>query len=239
MSDSPLQHKTIRPGTLSGYSYYYSGHRPPANRSPSKTTPKSLTRQLKAFLVIMLVLAVGVVSFTQQSHKAVQESRVRATAGSSVTNSPKTQLVSQPVNNCADNRLEKLVIVSISRRHLWACQNHKTVQDSPVITGMLGQADTLTPSGSYRVYAKQANTILQGTDSTGSWSDPVSYWMPFLNNQHGTYGFHDATWRPADIFGKIDPASNQASHGCVELPIATSRWLYNWVLVGTTVTIEN
>jgi lipoprotein-anchoring transpeptidase ErfK/SrfK len=63
--------------------------------------------------------------------------------------------------------------------------------------------------------------------------------MPFLQNKHGTYGFHDATWRNNSDFGNIDPNSKDASHGCVELPLNASHWLYEWAPVGTTVTIKN
>jgi lipoprotein-anchoring transpeptidase ErfK/SrfK len=63
--------------------------------------------------------------------------------------------------------------------------------------------------------------------------------MPFLDNQYGTYGFHDATWRKDSEFGKVDPNSADASHGCVELPLATAKWLYSWAPVGTAVTIES
>jgi lipoprotein-anchoring transpeptidase ErfK/SrfK len=97
----------------------------------------------------------------------------------------------------------------------------------------------LTPTGTYHIYAKQTDTTLTGSDSTGSWNDYVYYWMPFLDNQYGTYGFHDATWRPANAFGNVDPYSSKGSHGCVELPLATSKWLYNWSAVGTTVTINS
>jgi lipoprotein-anchoring transpeptidase ErfK/SrfK len=63
--------------------------------------------------------------------------------------------------------------------------------------------------------------------------------MPFLDNQYGTYGFHDATWRKASEFGNISPTSQEASHGCIELPLASQKWLYNWAPVGTTVTVES
>ncbi len=122
---------------------------------------------------------------------------------------------------------------------MWACQGQKVVYDTPVVTGMEQYAADKTPTGTYHIYAKQTDTTLTGSDNTGNWSDPVHYWMPFLNNQYGTYGFHDATWRPDTAFGHIDPNSTQASHGCVELPLAASTWLYNWAQVGTTLTIEN
>jgi lipoprotein-anchoring transpeptidase ErfK/SrfK len=97
----------------------------------------------------------------------------------------------------------------------------------------------LTPRGTYHIYAKQTDTTLTGSDSTGSWNDPVKYWMPFLDNEHGTYGFHDATWRDNNEFGNVDPNSKDASHGCIELPLGASQWLYEWSPVGTTVTVKN
>lgn len=154
---------------------------------------------------------------------------------------PAAAVVAAPAkaaDECAGNTLGKLVLVSISQRHMWACEEHKTVYDSPVITGMSAYAATVTPVGTYHIYGKQTHTTLTGSDVTGSWNDPVSYWMPFLSNQYGTYGFHDATWRSPDAFGKTSPESSDASHGCVELPLDSSKWLYGWAAVGTTVTIK-
>jgi lipoprotein-anchoring transpeptidase ErfK/SrfK len=140
---------------------------------------------------------------------------------------------------CGDNTLSRFILVSISQRHLWACQAGTPVYDSPVITGMQNLAADLTPTGTYRIYSMQTDVTLTGSDTTGSWNDPVSYWMPFLYNQYGTYGFHDATWRPDSAFGNVDPYSSDGSHGCVELPLATAKWLYDWSYVGTTVTIKS
>jgi lipoprotein-anchoring transpeptidase ErfK/SrfK len=135
--------------------------------------------------------------------------------------------------------LSQLIKVSISQRHLWACQYSSVLYDSPVITGIAYLAADTTPTGTYHIYAKETDVTLTGSDSTGSWSDPVSYWMPFLNNKYGTYGFHDATWRAPTDFGNISPDSANASHGCVELPLATAAWLFNWSRIGTTLTITN
>ncbi len=140
---------------------------------------------------------------------------------------------------CTANSLSNDVIVSITKRHLWACSGKQQVYQSPVVTGIAYLPADLTPTGTYRVYSKQTNLHLKGSDTTGSWDDPVSYWMPFLHNKYGTYGFHDATWRAASDFGNISPNSANASHGCVELPLATAKWLYSWVNIGTSVTIES
>ncbi|HEX3568197.1 MAG TPA: L,D-transpeptidase [Candidatus Saccharimonadales bacterium] len=153
-----------------------------------------------------------------------------------VTPTPKP---AAPTGPCASNTLNKLALVSISQRHMWACEGTSQVYDSPVVTGMESLAADLTPPGTYHISSKQTNLDLKGSDSTGSWNDHVSYWMQFLYDQYGAYGFHDATWRSDSDFGNIDPNSSQASHGCVELPLATAAWLYNWAPVGTTVTIES
>jgi lipoprotein-anchoring transpeptidase ErfK/SrfK len=151
---------------------------------------------------------------------------------------PSSEVTLGVSTECVGNMSSQLVLVSISKRHMWVCENAKQVYDSAVVTGMQQLAADLTPQGTYHVYAKETNTVLAGSDSTGKWSDRVSYWLPFLENQYGTYGFHDATWRPNTDFGNINPNSSKGSHGCVELPLATAKWLYNWMRVGTTVTIK-
>jgi hypothetical protein len=139
---------------------------------------------------------------------------------------------------CAGNTLTQNIIVSISSRHLWACNGARQVHNAPVVTGMEKLAADLTLTGTYHIYAKQTVLYLDGADSTGSWHDHVHYWMPWLSNQYGVYGFHDATWRKDSDFGRVNPYSSDASHGCVELPLATAKWLYDWASIGTTVTIR-
>lgn len=146
---------------------------------------------------------------------------------------------SAPINPCAANTLNQLILVSISQRHLWACNSTSVAYSSPVVTGISYLAADLTPVGTYHIYAKETNVYLTGHDSTGSWDDFVNYWMPFLYNQYGAYGLHDATWRPANAFGHISPNSSNGSHGCVECPLATARFLFNWSQIGTTVTIKS
>ncbi len=143
------------------------------------------------------------------------------------------------VNYCANNASGQKIIVSISKRHIWACSGAKQAHDSAVVTGMEMYPADLTPTGTYQIYDKLKNQDLTGSDSTGSWNDHVNYWIPFLQNQYGTYGFHDAAWRSNSDFGNIDPNSKEASHGCIELPLSTAKWLYGWVDVGTSVSITD
>lgn len=224
-----LETKTIRPG-LAAYSFYRSDRRP-LSRAQIKPARRAKTGSSLAAKVLT-VLAVLVAAFIGY--------RTATAPDSSNASAPLINLT-HPANQakpCASGNLPKYIIVSISQRHLWACAVHKQVYDTPVITGMTAHASTTTPTGMYKIYAKQTNLTLTGSDEAGSWNDPVHYWMPFLDNQFGTYGFHDATWRPGDPFGKISPSSSDASHGCVELPLAASAWLFNWADIGTTVAIE-
>lgn len=254
-----IQDKTIRPGSLISYSYYGSDSRrrqsgySPAPAKSSKVGLKK-SRQLRRGLILLaIVLVVGGSLYYSRSlgssktvalnSQTTQQTSPKSTA-KTPTPAPKTNpvVVTTPAaapNPCANNTLDELVLVSVSARHLWACNQTTMVYNSPVVTGDEENADTITPIGTYHIHGKERNVTLTGSDSNGSWNDPVSYWMPFLYNQYGAYGLHDATWRSPSDFGNIAPDSSNASHGCVELPLATAAWLYNWTVVGTTVTIES
>jgi len=186
-------------------------------------------------VIILLIIFLGLTQFV-----------FKKTAGESVslnskTSSTKTAVAVAPPKPsiCATNSAPQMIFVSISQRHMWACAGATQVYDSPVITGMENLAADLTPTGTYTIYAKIRDTHLIGHDSTGSWNDYVNYWMPFLSNQYGIYGFHDATWRAPSDFGNISPYSSNASHGCVEMPLAAATWLYNWGVIGTSLTINS
>jgi len=196
----------------------------------------SRSSQLLIGIVVLIALTTGLVygwhaaaakESTESTHKAA---RATASYNPAVTTVPKPTA-------CAQNKLDKDIVVSISKRHLWACSSDTVSYDSAVVTGMENLPADLTPTGIYHIYAKYTDTNLIGHDSTGSWNDHVSYWLPWLHNQYGSYGFHDATWRKDSDFGNISPYSSDASHGCVELPLATAKWLYDWAPIGTTVTI--
>ena len=50
------------------------------------------------------------------------------------------------------------------------------------------------------------------------------------------YGFHDSAWQTIP-YGSTKYHTD-GSHGCVHLPIAAMKWLYNWAAVGAAVTIR-
>jgi hypothetical protein len=226
---SSLQNKTIRPGLLI---YSAAG---PRSVEPRRAEPRHRRGHAAVSLLVVLVIGFGVFAGYRTYH-AHHQAKAPALTPAAVK---QAAAVSEGPQECDSNGLSQQIIVSISQRHLWACEHHKVVYNTPVITGMAFLAADLTPPGTYKIYDKQTNVTLTGEDSTGKWNDPVYYWMPFLQNQYGTYGFHDATWRPNTAFGAVDPNSKDASHGCVELPLGASKWLYNWAQVGTQLTIKS
>ena len=242
MSTTSLQHKTVRPGSLVGYSYYHSNRRAPAAARPLLPSFRPSQRLLTWGIVALAIIGILIIAplLRGGSTPASKSSTTKSpTPGASKPAPAATPAQTAATNHCANNKTGELILVSISQRRLWACQGRQTAYTAPVVTGMENLVADLTPTGTYHIYAKQTNLTLAGSDTTGSWSDPVSYWMPFLHNQYGSYGFHDATWRPANAFGNISPNSPDASHGCVEMPLAASKWLYDWARVGTTVTIAS
>jgi lipoprotein-anchoring transpeptidase ErfK/SrfK len=218
------------------------------NADPKKASNKHKHR-LKWFIVLVVLAATGFFAFggknddaakivnNTTSHKVISV-KLKTTPTPSPAAQAAAAATAAANAECASNTLDKQVFVSITDQHLWACDGTTSEYDSAVITGIAAHPDTLTPTGTYYVYGKYTDTTLKGCDSTGCWSDPVSYWMPFLHNQYGSYGFHDATWRDPSLFGNISPSSSNGSQGCVELPLATAAWLYNWISDGTAVTIK-
>lgn len=239
MRTSSLDSKTIRPG-LTTYNFYSSNRRPVSRAAQRPTRrPSRLRKHGLVIAVVVAGLFAGVSAVGMRDDSAPIASQQPTEPTSKVAGVATTPEPVAKQSPCATNPLGKQIFVSIKDRKLWACEGTKEVHKTAVITGKEKYASTETPEGVYKIYAKATKTRLTGSDETGSWDRPVDYWMPFLDNVHGTYGFHDATWRPTEEFGTIDPfTSENGSHGCVELPHASQKWLYEWAPVGTQLTIK-
>lgn len=146
-----------------------------------------------------------------------------------VTPKPELVATTDDGQSCAANSYPQLVLVSISRQHMWVCDGHRQIDSSPVTTGRSVDNDQ-TPLGSWRVQAKQRDRYLVGP----GYRDYVHFWMPF----NGDFGLHDAPWQTM-AYGSKDYTVN-GSHGCVHVPHDTMARLYAWAHTGSTVvTIES
>ena len=139
------------------------------------------------------------------------------------------------VPNCYNNPAgKKLLLISISQQHIWACSGSAIVNQSAVTTGAsaLTNVHDATPLGTWHIYSKVRNTRLKGCDVNGCWNDAVKYWMPF----DGSIGFHDSAWQTFPYGSQL--YKTKGSHGCVHLPASMATWVYNWAPIGTTVTVK-
>jgi lipoprotein-anchoring transpeptidase ErfK/SrfK len=132
-------------------------------------------------------------------------------------------------NRCARNHARQLVLVSITEQHAWLCARSRTVYSTAVTTGMSG-ADTRTPTGKYRIEGRNKNSVL--TLSNGDQYN-VKYWIPF---DAPLFGFHDSSWQHF-AYGSAKYKTD-GSHGCVHMPLAAMKFLYNWVRIGANVDIR-
>lgn len=188
--------------------------------------------KLLIFVVIVAVIFTGTYVFKQQNSKKTEAAKNADTVAQNTPNSDPAE-----TNPCKLNTGGKVVFVDTAKRHLWACTGTTKSYDSAVITGYDGLASTITPVGTYEIYDKLTEQTLTGSDEKGSWNELAHYWEPFLSNKYGVYGFHDATWRNSKEFGTIPTTSKDASHGCIELPLAAMKWFAEWSEIGTTLVV--
>lgn len=210
-----------------------------SNKAPAaEPSRRHALRNALLFVLVLVLVSAGLYGLRSLLIHSQKPSSVNASATTQQKLAAQPQPAQTNPSPCTDAATAKYIVVDISDRHLWACQYAATALDSPVITGMERYAADRTPPGTYKVYAKYTEHRLIGRDATGSWNELAHYWMPFLHNQYGNYGFHDATWRADSEFGNVDPNSTNASHGCVEMPLAAQKWLFEWAPVGTAVTVK-
>ena len=128
-----------------------------------------------------------------------------------------------------ENASEKLVVVDISEQRLWAFENEEIVMESSVVTGMKDCYDTQL--GIYSVILKKQDYTMRGSYGKVR----VDYWTRF--NDAYAQGLHDASWRSNDTFGGETYITN-GSHGCVNLPSEFTAELYDFVVVGTPIVVQ-
>ena len=109
------------------------------------------------------------------------------------------------------------VEINLSAQHLFVYKDGKKVLETDFVSGRVSNGNA-TPEGVYPIQHKRMNATLKGE----GYATPVTYWMPFNRN----IGMHDAYWR--DSFGG-DIFINSGSHGCINLPPAMAKKIYEIV----------
>jgi lipoprotein-anchoring transpeptidase ErfK/SrfK len=110
--------------------------------------------------------------------------------------------------------------VNLSEQRVYAWEGDVLMNSFLVSTGTWA---TPTVTGTFKIWHK---TPMQAMSGPGYYLPDVPYVMYFYKD----YGIHGTYWH--NNFG------TPMSHGCVNLTIPDSQWLYNWASYGTTVKVH-
>lgn len=119
---------------------------------------------------------------------------------------------------------KKLITVDRGKQMLYAWEGGRIINQTPVSTGMYY---TPTVKGSFKIYRK-----IPLQDMRGSFPPYPPYYtknVPNVMYFYGAYAIHGTYWH--NSFG------SRASHGCVNVPVTFSKWLYDWADMGTRVEV--
>ena len=124
------------------------------------------------------------------------------------------------INDIGDTYIE----ISINNQHLWYFKDGQCVFDCDVVTG---KDKTPTPKGVFNIRELKTNETMRGSYGTAF----AQYWLRLTDSG---IGIHAADWR-GSFGGSIYRASG--SHGCINVSVANSRWLYENIEKGIPVVI--
>ena len=117
--------------------------------------------------------------------------------------------------------------VNLTAQHLYFYKEGQKLLESDFVSGNVAKGHT-TPAGLFSLTYKQRDAVLRGE----GYASPVKYWMPF----NGGIGFHDASWR-SSFGGAIYKTGG--SHGCINMPYAAAKTLFENVYAGMPVICYN
>ncbi|WP_234042888.1 L,D-transpeptidase [Actinomyces weissii] len=118
---------------------------------------------------------------------------------------------------------EKWVEVNLSTKTVMAYEGAKVVRGPEAMVD--GAPETPTVAGTYNVYLKYEKQTMRGLNADGTTYETPD--VPWVTYWHGSYALHGAPWRSS--FGY------SGSHGCVNMPVSTAKWYYDWTDIGTVV----
>lgn len=115
------------------------------------------------------------------------------------------------------------VEIDMGSQHVWLYIDGEEVVSTDCVTGLASDPARKTPEGTYTLYYKESPSVLKGENN--EYETKVTYWMPFNEG----IGLHDASWR-SSFGGTI--YQTDGSHGCVNLPPAAAKEIYDRVYDG-------
>lgn len=147
----------------------------------------------------------------------------RAPAAPAATAAP---AAAKPAPAAPQPRGGKGIVVDLSEQWLYAYEGEQQVFSAPVSTGRDGYN---TPVGRFAIYHKVRSQTMSGCLGGECWSVPN---VPNAMYIVGGVALHGAYWH--NQFG----SGVRRSHGCINLPLKSAAWLYDWAPAGTPVTVQ-
>lgn len=125
------------------------------------------------------------------------------------------------------------IFISLKRQMMYVYEDGEIILSTPITSG---RQKYETVRGTFKVYTKQRNKTMKSPFPDIDYELWVDYWLGF----YGAYGIHDACnstdcWRTR--YGGGNYIYN-GSHGCINTPYSSVRFIYNWAQIGTTVHVE-
>ena len=133
--------------------------------------------------------------------------------------------VEEPARLAYRTRMHKRIDVDLSRQMVTLFEDGRSVWTTTASTGVRGAE---TPVGTWQVSYKMVKTRMRGVNPSGVRYDIPD--VPWVLALFDDYAMHGAPWRQA--WGV--PQSN----GCVSMPTAAAKYVYDWAPVGTPVTVH-
>ncbi|MDU0347240.1 L,D-transpeptidase [Actinomyces sp. MRS3W] len=118
---------------------------------------------------------------------------------------------------------EKWVDINLSNKTVTAYEGATVVRGPVYIVD--GAAETPTVTGTYHVYLQYETQTMRGQNADGT--DYETEGVPWISYFYQGYALHGAPWRSSWGFS--------GSHGCLNMPVAEAKWIYDWAEIGTTV----
>ena len=119
---------------------------------------------------------------------------------------------------------QKLITIDLKHQMLYAWNNAKVVYSTPISSGLSASP---TVKGMYHIYWKLPYQEMRGFSPVHGYYDLPN--VPNVMYFYQAYAIHGTYWH--HNFGH--PMSN----GCVNVPLGSDAWLYEFASVGTTVYI--
>ena len=121
---------------------------------------------------------------------------------------------------------EKWIDIDLTKNSVAAYEGRTIVHGpTPMVPGA---PDTPTVTGKFHVYLQYPSQTMEGENSDGT--PYKTEGVPWVTYFVGGYAMHGAPWRSS--FGW---SGYGGSHGCVNMPVDSAHWIYDWADKGTVV----